>query len=439
MDIPIDTIEVGRGPRSAWPPEGDSSPAAIQELLDAIPLALAIVDDDLRCVGLNQRMAAKFGSGAEMCLGRPVCEIVPPIAAQLETRLRRVLAGDTVEDSALRGWSDHSAVGRGEIHSFAVLRNESGALAGVLWTARDDGPGVSVSRSAPDTEKWRILMAEDLPMNQQIIAEMLESAGFEVLIVADGASAVNLVRRESIDLVLMDIEMPLMGGLEAARAIRALGAAGGVPVVAMTANQGPEQIAACRAAGMDAYICKPVDRAYLLSTVRKWLKNSRKPLPNGRTERDNVLDRGVLENIRVHFGSLRTQRFIHEVNTRLDYVLLQLSAEAGSKQLGNDLHSLVSMGGHLGLRELSERARSLMVAMRGQANNIGVVTEEFRSAAVRALAALQQEDLPRGSHADRDPMPKAGKKATGKNSARGGRTPRRRFSLSESDADAPAQ
>jgi len=224
--------------------------------------------------------------------------VVPPIAAQLETRLRRVLAGDTVEDSALRGWSDHSAVGRGEIHSFAVLRNESGALAGVLWTARDDGPGVSVSRSAPDTEKWRILMAEDLPMNQQIIAEMLESAGFEVLIVADGASAVNLVRRESIDLVLMDIEMPLMGGLEAARAIRALGAAGGVPVVAMTANQGPEQIAACRAAGMDAYICKPVDRAYLLSTVRKWLKNSRKPLPNGRTERDNVLDRGVLENMR---------------------------------------------------------------------------------------------------------------------------------------------
>ena len=72
MDVPIDTIEVGRGPRSAWPPEGDSSPAAIQELLDAIPLALAIVDDHLRCVGLNQRMAAKFGSGAEMCLGRPV-------------------------------------------------------------------------------------------------------------------------------------------------------------------------------------------------------------------------------------------------------------------------------------------------------------------------------------------------------------------------------
>src|SRR5580704_5946333 len=174
MDIPIDTIEVGRGPRSAWPPEGDSSPAAIQELLDAIPLALAIVDDHLRCVGLNQRMAAKFGSGAEMCRGRPVCEIVPPIAAQLETRLRRVLAGDTIEDSALRGWSDHSAVGRAEIHSFAVLRNKSGALAGVLWTARDDGPGVSVSRSAPDTEKWRILMTEDLPMNQQIIAEMLE-------------------------------------------------------------------------------------------------------------------------------------------------------------------------------------------------------------------------------------------------------------------------
>jgi len=239
-------------------------------------------------------------------------------------------------------------------------------------------------------------MAEDLAMNQEIIAEMLESAGYEVVTVADGASAIDSVRRGSFDLILMDIEMPLMGGLEATRAIRALGEAGAVPIVAMTANRGPEQLAACRAAGMDAYICKPVDQADLLSTMRKWLKSSHKVQPERQAGQDNTIDFGVLENIRAHFGPFRTQRFIREVCIRLEHVLLQLSPEADSKHLGDDLHSLVSMGGHLGLRELSERARAFMVALRKQTGNLEIVTEEFRRSALRALAALQQVDA--GAH-----------------------------------------
>ena len=124
------------------------------------------------------------------CLGLPICEIVPPLRRNWKLDFLRVLAGDIVEDSVLRGWSEHSAVGRGEIHSFAALRNESGAVAGVLWIAREDRPTVSAP-VCPGLERWRILMAEDLAMNQEIIAEMLESAGYEVLIVADGASAIE--------------------------------------------------------------------------------------------------------------------------------------------------------------------------------------------------------------------------------------------------------
>jgi len=186
--------------------------------------------------------------------------------------------------------------------------------------------------------------------------------------------------------------MPLMGGLEATRAIRALGAAGAVPIVAMTANQGPEQLAACRAAGMDAYICKPVDGQDLISAIRRWLKTSYKVVPERRSEQANPIDLGVLEHIQVHFGSVRTRRFLQEIHTRLEYVLLQLTAGTDSGQLANELHSLVSMGGHLGLRDLSERSRAFMVALRKQANNVGAVREEFRSAAIRALAALQQQE-----------------------------------------------
>jgi CheY-like chemotaxis protein len=397
MDITSATIDVGSESSSDGPSFGHSAPVAIRELLDAIPLPLAIVDDNLRCVELNRRMAATLGSSGEKLRGLPIREIVPAFAAELETQFLRVLAGDIVEDSVLRDGSEHAAVGRGEKHSFAALRNACGAPAGVLWVApREERPTIPSARSVPGLQRWRILMAEDLAMNQEIIAEMLESAGYEVVTVADGASAIDSVRRGSFDLILMDIEMPLMGGLEATRAIRALGEAGAVPIVAMTANRGPEQLAACRAAGMDAYICKPVDQADLLSTMRKWLKSSHKVQPERQAGQDNTIDFGVLENIRAHFGPFRTQRFIREVCIRLEHVLLQLSPEADSKHLGDDLHSLVSMGGHLGLRELSERARAFMVALRKQTGNLEIVTEEFRRSALRALAALQQVDA--GAH-----------------------------------------
>jgi CheY-like chemotaxis protein len=396
MDISSDTTSIEPTGHGASPYHSDSSPpVSIRELLDAIPLALAAIDGNLRCVGLNRRMAEKIGTAPDACLGRPVCEIVPPVAVELETRLLRVLAGDAVEEATLCVGSDDTASDRGETHSLSPIRSETGAIAGVLWTIRDaDRPKVSGSEPVPGAVAARILMAEDLPMNQTIIADMLEFAGYEVLTVSDGAAAVNAVRREPIDLVLMDVEMPVMGGLEATRAIRALGAAGAVPIVAMTANHGPEQVAACRVAGMDAYIAKPIDRTFLLATVQKWLKSSSRPPLERRSEPGNVIDMGVLETIRARFGPVRTQHFLHEVHTQLEDVLGQLRGEADRKQLGDDLHALVSLAGHLGLRELSTKAHRLMVAVRRQADDIGTLTEEFRRSAEQALAALRPEHSP---------------------------------------------
>src|SRR5689334_16581821 len=123
MDITSATIDVGSGSSSDGRPFGDSAPVAIRELLDAIPLPLAIVDDNLRCVELNRRMAATLGGSGEKLRGLPIREIVPAFAAELETHFQRMLAGDTVEDSVLRDGSEHAAVGRDEKHSFAALRN----------------------------------------------------------------------------------------------------------------------------------------------------------------------------------------------------------------------------------------------------------------------------------------------------------------------------
>ena len=125
--------------------------------------------------------------------------------------------------------------------------------------------------------KGRILVAEDLPMNQMVIREILEVEGHHVTIAEDGIAAINALNNDRFDLILMDVAMPAMGGLETAQALRALEGARTIPIVALTAHTMPNQIAACRAAGMDDYLSKPIDRKVLLETVGRWLDRSPAP------------------------------------------------------------------------------------------------------------------------------------------------------------------
>jgi CheY-like chemotaxis protein len=126
---------------------------------------------------------------------------------------------------------------------------------------------ISERRPAP----LRILLADDNPVNCRIAVLMLEKAGHQIDVVNGGAEAIAAVRGKAYDLVLMDVQMPSVDGLEATRRIRALPVAhAGVPVIAITANalQGDDQ--RCFDAGMNDYITKPIDRARLLSKVSAW-------------------------------------------------------------------------------------------------------------------------------------------------------------------------
>ena len=116
----------------------------------------------------------------------------------------------------------------------------------------------------------RILVAEDNDVNQILINAMLTSLGHRVHLVADGLMAVEAVRRGDYDLVLMDLQMPGMDGMEATQAIRALGGArGGLPIIAMTANAFEEDRQACLAAGMDDYVAKPIDMDQLAYAIAR--------------------------------------------------------------------------------------------------------------------------------------------------------------------------
>ncbi|MEQ8586448.1 MAG: ATP-binding protein [Thalassobaculaceae bacterium] len=106
----------------------------------------------------------------------------------------------------------------------------------------------------------RILVAEDNVVNQQVARGLLERDGHTVTVVATGTAAVAAVREGAFDLVLMDLHMPEMGGIEATRAIRALdGAAASIPIVAATAGAMDHEIRACLDAGMNAAVAKPID------------------------------------------------------------------------------------------------------------------------------------------------------------------------------------
>ena len=117
----------------------------------------------------------------------------------------------------------------------------------------------------------QILLVEDNPLNRELAEAILVRAGYEVLMAPNGESALATARSEQPDLILMDIELPGLDGLEATRRLKADPSLRAIPVLALTAYamRGDEQ--RCRAAGCDGYLTKPIDRMTLLDAVARCL------------------------------------------------------------------------------------------------------------------------------------------------------------------------
>ena len=132
----------------------------------------------------------------------------------------------------------------------------------------------------------RILLAEDNPVNQRVAVGMLEKEGHLTTVVGNGAEVITRWRQEQFDLILMDIQMPILGGQEAALAIRAQETATGgrIPILALTANAMKGDREQCLAAGMDGYVSKPVSAAQLLEAIYQLVaepSNQRDPAAGG--------------------------------------------------------------------------------------------------------------------------------------------------------------
>jgi two-component system, cell cycle response regulator DivK len=117
----------------------------------------------------------------------------------------------------------------------------------------------------------RILIVEDTEDNRKIIRDLLTAAGYELVEALDGAEGVVLAQRERPDLVLMDIQLPIIDGYEATRRIRAIPELAKLPILAVTSYALSGDEAKARAAGCDGYVAKPFSPRQLLAKIREFL------------------------------------------------------------------------------------------------------------------------------------------------------------------------
>ncbi|GIL38010.1 hybrid sensor histidine kinase/response regulator [Roseiterribacter gracilis] len=250
-----------------------------------------------------------------------------------------------------------SAPGVGSIFWFEI------ALRAAAAVARDEiavEPGAKIS-------SLKILVADDVPTNQHLLRALLMRDGHRVQIVADGQAAVNAANEQRFDLILMDVEMPLMDGLQATREIRAHGGPSAeTPIVAVTANVLPEQIATCRNAGMSDYLSKPIDRDALSTLLARYARTVTAPETPLASDAPDTLAR-TLDALRGQIGAAPTRELVALSLAHLEQVSARLDALAHDPVTASaEAHAMTSLAGNLGLTELVDASRDLSEQMRTQ-------------------------------------------------------------------------
>ncbi|MFC7420648.1 response regulator [Iodobacter arcticus] len=224
----------------------------------------------------------------------------------------------------------------------------------------------------------RVLLAEDNLINQMVAAELLRDAGLVVEIAANGRIALEMAQAQPYDIVLMDMQMPEVNGIEATYALRALPALARLPIVAMTANAMQVDRERCLEAGMVDFISKPIEPEALFKTLLRWIK-PQQGIAAAQAEPVSQLPEQIL-------GLDRVAGMRHVLGKEDHYIAMLQGFSLQQAHAGLEIRAALDQGDSI-------RAERLAHTLKGFADNIG-------AASLRRVAAAVEEGIQQGSLRD---------------------------------------
>jgi two-component system sensor histidine kinase RpfC len=351
-----------------------AAPVILLSAHDGLRALLEAAGTDMRLATTPAQARALIASARTQGIRRPVA-IVDVSLAQAEAAAMALIDGDLADAPRLILVTNDPFVGmmpRGLRSLFvtclACPSDEASLTTALCLAAGSEGPANAPGEVPKSKRKLAVLVAEDNRTNQMVIAKVLARAGHAAHIVADGEAALEALSARRFDIVLMDVNMPVINGIEATKLYRfsALGS-DRIPIVALTADATAEARLRCEEAGMDACLTKPIEPARLIAVIDAIVPDQAgegEAMPSGHEAVANISDHPKFRSSGAQTLDRQTLRDLEAMGGREFVAELAIQFTADAASLVRDLATAATTGD-------ADLFRDRAHALRSSAANVG--------------------------------------------------------------------